>query len=194
MSTMTSTLSLTRLEARWASLVLPSFAGTSHGFTVGEGEVDYLSGLARFMGAASQKAQLGVRFAFLLAVTTPLWIGGRLRGFASMSLVERSELLEAMSRHRIFLVRELCLLLKLIACMAIFRVPQTRARSGYDGADGGAVERSRAESSARRGRIALPVLGSPALGTASVVTESVVTESGERAVEAGDVESREVAA
>ena len=132
-STMSSALPLTRLETFWAGLVLPSFAGTDTGFTVGEGEVDYLAGLARFMGSASEKAKLGIRFAFFLAVTTPVWIGGRFRGFASLSREERSEHLDAMSRHRIFLVRELCLLLKLIACMAIFRVPSTRARTGYDG-------------------------------------------------------------
>jgi hypothetical protein len=128
-----SSPSLTRLEVFWAGLVLPSFAGSGAGFTVREGEVDYLAGLARFMGSASEKAKLGIRFAFFLAVTTPVWIGGRLRGFASLSPEERSEHLDAMSRHRIFLVRELCLLLKLIACMAIFRAPTTRERTGYDG-------------------------------------------------------------
>jgi hypothetical protein len=151
MTTMTTALPLTRLEAWWASLVLPAFAGTSHGFTVREAEVDYLAGLGRFMGAASQKARLGIRLAFLLAVTTPVWIGGRLRGFASLTALERSELLDAMSRHRVFLVRELCLLLKLIACMAIFRAPEARARTGYDGHD----ERT---GPARASRRALPVL------------------------------------
>ena len=124
---------MTRLELFWASLVLPSFAGTEHGFRVQERDVDYLDGLARFMRAAGTKARLGVRLAFLLAVTAPLWLGGRLRGFASLSRVERSELLNRMSSHSIFLVRELSLLLKLIACMAMFRSGDARERSGYDG-------------------------------------------------------------
>lgn len=143
-------LPLTRLEIFWARLVLPSFAGSEAGFTVREGEVDYLAGLARFMGAASEKAKLGIRLAFFLAVTTPFWIGGRVRGFASLSATERSELLDAMSRHRVFLVRELCLLLKLIACMAIFRAPSTRARTGYD--------RDEPATLPARPRRALPVL------------------------------------
>lgn len=147
---MTTALPLTRLETFWAGLVLPSFAGTNVGFTVKDDEVDYLAGLARFMGSASEKAKLGIRFAFFLAVTTPVWIGGRFRGFASLSREERSEHLDAMSRHRIFLVRELCLLLKLIACMAIFRVPSTRARTGYDG--------DPARELPSRSRRALPVL------------------------------------
>lgn len=165
----TTRLPLTRLEAWWASLVLPAFAGSGRGFTVDEAEVDYLAGLARFLGAASQKARLGVRFAFFLVVTAPIWLGGRLRGFASLSAAERSELLDAMSRHRLFVVRELCLLLKLIACMAIFRAPSARARSGYDGSaertrferagvEHTAISRTSAERPRRTARRALPVI------------------------------------
>lgn len=141
-------LPLTRLEVSWAGLVLPSFAGSRSGFTVNEGEVDYLAGLARFMGTASEKAKLGIRFAFFLVVTAPVWVGGRWRGFASLDAEERAGLLDALSRHRIFLVRELCLLLKLIACMAIFRSPHARERTGYDGA-----------MPRRVARVALPILG-----------------------------------
>lgn len=169
--TTTITLPMTRLETFWASTVLPSFAGSEHGFRVADGEVDYLAGLARFMGAASEKAKLGIRFAFFLAVTTPLWIGGRFRGFSTLSSRERSELLDAMSRHRIFLVRELCLLLKLIACMAIFRAPGTRERTGYDGDD---------RAWTRRGRRALPVLRAAANATPI---------SGDRTIESSDSET-----
>ncbi len=130
---MSTALPLTRLETFWASLVLPSFAGTGHGFTVAEKEVDYLDGLGRFMEKASDKACLGIRVAFLLAVTAPIWITGRFTGFASLTPAERSDVLDKMSRHSVFFVRELCLLLKLIACMAIFRQKSTRERSGYDG-------------------------------------------------------------
>ncbi len=168
----TMTLPMTRLERFWASTVLPSFAGSDHGFRVGETEVDYLAGLARFMGAASEKAKLGIRLAFFLAVTTPLWIGGRFRRFSTLSPSERSELLDAMSRHRIFLVRELCLLLKLIACMAIFRAPGTRERTGYDGD---------VHTEARRGRRALPVLAA----TRTTVEAPI---SGDRVIERGDSE------
>jgi len=126
---------MTRLELFWASLVLPSFAGTEHGFRMREGDVDYLDGLARFMRAAGVKARLGVRFAFFLAVTAPLWLGGKMSGFSSLSRSERGELLNRMSSHRVFIVRELSLLLKLIACMALFRSTEARERSGYDGDD-----------------------------------------------------------
>jgi hypothetical protein len=106
-------------------------------------------------------------------VTTPVCVGGRLRGFASLSPTERSEHLDAMSRHRIFLVRELCLLLKLIACMAIFRAPSTRARTGYDGDE--------LASRAVRPRRALPVLRQASTlesgeRTTTMVTDRAVSE------------------
>ena len=36
------------------------------------------------------------------------------------------------SPHHIEAIRELCLLLKVVACLAIFRSSEARARSGYD--------------------------------------------------------------
>lgn len=148
-ATFDAPLPLTRIETHWARLVLPSFTGTRHGFVASEDDVDYLEGLRRFLSKASDKSRLGIRVAFFLAVTTPLWLGGRLKGFASLSSDERAELLDRMSHHRVFFVRELCLLLKLIACMAIFRTPGMRERTDYD-----APPEVRAESKRR----ALPVL------------------------------------
>jgi hypothetical protein len=116
-------------------VVLSSFSGSDGGqagFTVAEGEVDYASAAARFAGAASEKARLGFRVAVLLAWTAPLWMGRRLAMMGSLGREERSAVLDEMSRHRFFFVRELCLLLKLVACMAIFRSPAARARTGFD--------------------------------------------------------------
>lgn len=129
---------MTGVERRWTGLVLSSFSGCSAaGFTVAEGpleegKVDYVAAAACFAGAASEKARLGFRLAVLLAWTAPLWLGRRFAMMGSLDAEERSAVLDAMSRHRFFFVRELCLLLKLIACMAIFRSPAARARSGFD--------------------------------------------------------------
>lgn len=145
---------LSGVERFWGGLVLPAFAGSPRGFTVERGEVDYVAALATFVASAGTRARLGLAFALALAVTTPLWIGGRLRGFASYSAEGRAELLAAMSSHRVFLVRELCLLLKLVACLAIFRVPSTRARTSYD------------VPSTRLAKRALPVLDANSLALA----------------------------
>jgi hypothetical protein len=123
---------LTSLETFWARNVLSSFTGASTGFTVEAGEVDYVEGLRRFMATASDKACLGIRVAFLLVVTSPLWAMGRFARFSRLSATDRAALMDRLLSHRFFFVRELCLLLKLIACMAIFRVEGTRARTSYD--------------------------------------------------------------
>ena len=125
---------MTGIEQRWTGLVLSSFAGSSAGFTVREGEVDYVAGARRFMEAASDKACLGLRVAIVMVMTAPLWMQGRLTTLRGLSREQRSELLDRMLSHRVFFVRELCLLLKLVACMAIFRSPEARARSGFDAA------------------------------------------------------------
>lgn len=121
-----------RLEREWAAVVLSSFVGASESFTVRAGEVDYLSAMTRFMGAASEKACLGLRIAVVLAMTAPFWMLGRLRSLASFTPEERSRLLDEMTRHPVYFVRELCMLLKLVACMAIFRDGDPRARTDYD--------------------------------------------------------------
>lgn len=117
---------------RWTHLVLSSFAGSSDGFTVRDDEVDYVAGARRFMDAASDKACLGLRVAIVMVMTAPFWMWGRFTSLGGLTREERSDLLDQMLRHRVFFVRELCLLLKLVACMAIFRSSEARARTGFD--------------------------------------------------------------
>lgn len=130
-----STLALTPLDSFWARHVLSSFTGARVGFTVADGEVDWAAGLARFMATASDKARLGIRVAFLIVVTAPVWALGRFSRFSRLSPDDRAALLDRLLAHRFFFVRELCLLLKLIACLAIFRSGEARARTGYDPAE-----------------------------------------------------------
>lgn len=127
-----STLALTPLDSFWARHVLSSFTGANTGFVTREGEVDWALGLSRFMATASDKARLGIRVAFLIVVTAPVWALGRFVRFSRLSGPERAALLDRLLSHRFFFVRELCLLLKLIACLAIFRSGEARARTGYD--------------------------------------------------------------
>lgn len=132
------------LERTWTELVLSSFAGADAGLTVRPDEVDYAASTQRFLSAASDKARLGLRVGLFLAVTAPVWMWGRLGGLGSLPPEERSRLLDEMLRHRVFFVRELCLLLKLVACFAIFRSSAVRARSGFDRPDvavGGAADK-----------------------------------------------------
>jgi hypothetical protein len=118
-------------EQRWTHIVMTGFAGSSDGFRPDD-DVDYVDGAKRFMSAASDKACLGLRFAVVLALTSPIWMCGRMSTLTGLSPVDRSLVLDRMGRHSVFFVRELCLLLKLVACMAIFRSAAARERSGFD--------------------------------------------------------------
>lgn len=122
------------IERSWASVILPSFAGAPSGALVASpSEVDYPAAFERFMGKATPKARFGIRVALLLVMSAPLWLTFRPRSFRSLDPEARSALLDRLLEHPIFFVRELCLLVKLAACMAIFRSHEARARSGYDG-------------------------------------------------------------
>lgn len=120
------------IEERWAPVVLSSFAGSTRGFVVHDADVEWLASTRRFMSAASDKANLGLRVAFAIAMSAPLWMTFRFRTLAGLLPEERSRVMERLLCHRIFFVRELTLLLKLVACMAIFRSADARARTGYE--------------------------------------------------------------
>ena len=95
-------------------------------------DVRWIDSLTRFMRAASAKARLGIRASLVIVWLAPVWMWGRLATLTTLAPAQRGALLDEMSRHRIFLIREMCLLLKLCACLAMFRDPEVRERSGYD--------------------------------------------------------------
>lgn len=117
---------------RWASLVLASFAPARAGGVVRDGEVDWSSAWRAFVGGLSAKARLGAWIALLIAISAPLWAYGRVSSIAKLSWEARASAMEVLLRHRLYLVRELVLMLKVCACMAMFRSDDVRARTGYD--------------------------------------------------------------
>jgi hypothetical protein len=56
----------------------------------------------------------------------------RFASLAGVSPEDRAKFMERLLAHPIFFVRELTLLLKLVACLAIFRSEDARARTDYD--------------------------------------------------------------
>jgi len=123
------------IEERWGPVVLSSFMAGPGGFSVAPGEVDWLAGTRRFMGAASDKANLGLRVALAFAMWAPLWMSFRFASLAGVPPEDRARFMERLLAHPIFFVRELTLLLKLVACLAIFRSSAARARTDYDRPD-----------------------------------------------------------
>lgn len=126
---------MTRWELGWAIDVLGAFAPaeSSAGLAPLPGEVDYLTTMRRMLQYSTPLAGLGLRFALWMVVFAPVWLLGRGVTFSKLALRERVELLSRLLRHTSFVVRELSLLLKLTAAMALLGTPSVRARSGYDG-------------------------------------------------------------
>ena len=120
-------------EKRWARHLLAAFAPPEGpGLAPAPGEVDYLGVLARMVRGASPWAALGLRLAIWIAALAPLWLWGKVTTISKLAAERRTQLLRELLGHRAFVVRELTLLLKLSASMALLGTPTVRARSGYD--------------------------------------------------------------
>jgi hypothetical protein len=137
---------MTRWEHIWAIDVLAAFAPASSEtrssisatpsadsrLTPHEGEVDYFRVYRRLIAGSTPLAALGLRFALLMVVLAPVWLLGRFITFSALARAERTELLSRLLRHTSLVVRELSLLLKFAAAVALLGTPSVRERSGYD--------------------------------------------------------------
>jgi hypothetical protein len=136
---------MTRWEHIWAVEVLAAFAPAStetrtsiHAPRTGapltprEGEVDYLCVFRRLHAGSTPLAALGLRFALWMVAFAPVWLLGRFVTFSTLARAERTELLSKLLRHTNLVVRELSLLLKFAAAVALLGTPSVRERSGYD--------------------------------------------------------------
>lgn len=143
-------MTMTGVERRWLSIVLPSFIDpTAKGFGLEPGEVDFVRGAVTMYRASSTLARLGMRIAVLTAMLSPLFILGRLTSFASLDATTRAEVLAKICGHRMFMLRGVGVLLKLVASLSMFRVPSVRDRTHDD---------RRPTASPARARVALPML------------------------------------
>jgi hypothetical protein len=152
---------MTFWEQTWAADVLAAFAPvdpsdartrTATTLAPRDGEVDYASVFFRLMRGSTPVAALGLRFALWMVAFAPFWLWGRFSTFSKLGRTERTELLSRLLRHGSHVVRELALLLKFAAAVALLGTPSVRARSGYDNAQPPAnVERD-------TGRRQLPLL------------------------------------
>jgi hypothetical protein len=135
-----------RWEQIWAIEVLAAFAPVSTAprpsissapspdspLSPHEGEVDYLRVYRRLLAGSTPLAALGLRFALWMVALAPVWLLGRFMTFSTLARAERTELLSRLLRHTNLVVRELSLLLKFAAAVALLGTPSVRERSGYD--------------------------------------------------------------
>jgi hypothetical protein len=151
---------MTPWEQQWALDVLAAFAPpASDGLSPLPGEVDYGSTFRRMQRGATPLASFGLRLALWMVVLSPLWLLGRFATFSRLALRERTELLARLLRHTSSGVRELSLLLKFTAAVALLGTPSVRARSGYDSVKVPAPTQQQIAEGARRH---LPVVQKPA--------------------------------
>jgi hypothetical protein len=148
---------VTAFERRWAVDLLSAFAPTgSTGLSPLEAEVDYLAVIETMRRRATRLAALGLRAAIWLLALAPIWHRRSLRTISALPASARASLLSELLVHRAFVVRELSLLLKLCASMALLGTRSVRARSGYDD-----VHDAPANQSGLRKKRALDVLPPP---------------------------------
>jgi hypothetical protein len=137
---------MTRFEQLWTSDVLTAFTeDAEQGLTPLPGEVDYLKAFRKMRKGSTALCALGLRLAIWMVAFAPLWLLGRFATFSELARHDRTRLLSRLLAHKNFAVRELTMLLKLTAAMALFGTASVRARSGHD-----ATAPSRAEHDARR--------------------------------------------
>ena len=154
------------LERRWASALLAGFTPPSEtGLSPLPNEVDYVGTLQRMLRGSRPAARFALRAAVWIAALAPLWLWGRLVSITTLPITRRAALLGELLRHRNFVVRELALMLKLAAAMALMGTETVRARSGYDAVQGVEVESGV--------RTRLPVLQARDATAPDVVRESV---------------------
>src|SRR4051794_21253605 len=128
---------MTRWELSWAVEVLAAFAPSSaeakgRELAPRDGEVDYLRTWRRMVHGSTPLAALGLRVGLWMVTFAPVWLMGRLTTFSELARAERTEVLSRLLRHTSLFVRELSLLLKFSAAVALLGTPSVRARSGYD--------------------------------------------------------------
>lgn len=145
---------MTGMELRWGADILSAFAPA----VTAEGgprttKDHYLAALTALATGATPKAAWGLRLAIWTVTLCPPLLVRRFRLFGQLTPGAAAAVLERLLAHRWFALRELTLLLKFAAAMALLGDPAARAHSGYD-----AIELAEAEDTGVRRR--LPVVAS----------------------------------
>lgn len=126
-------MTLFAFERRWARALLEAFAPPGGpGLAPQPGEVDYVAGIQRMLDSFTQRAALGLRVALWIGALAPVWMGARLSSIAGVPMARRTQLVQRLLSHRLFLVRELMFLIKTASSFALLGTPSVRARSNYD--------------------------------------------------------------
>lgn len=117
-------------ERRWRDALLTAVipASALEPEQPGLAEVDTEPFWSEMERAAPPLLRLGLRVAVWVLTWAPLLLIGRARSFGRLADSEQDRLLEQASSSRWYLLRQLVMTLKAIACFAYFRAPTARRR------------------------------------------------------------------
>lgn len=119
----------------WMVAILEGFAPPENpGVAPRDVSPDYARAIDVMRSASTPIASFGVYAAFVLAQICPLLLCGIPRLMTSLPVQRRAHVLDAMLSSHVFIIRELSMLLKIGASMALLGNAQLREQSHYDSA------------------------------------------------------------
>lgn len=119
-------------ERRWMTTLFEAIYPSGYG-------IEVTAPLDRFADAvvrvAPTRVALGLRAAtWILTLLGPL-LAGRFSTLTALTPDARAQVLDRLSRHRVFLVRELPMLMKTVGAMGVFGVPDAQRQLGVERVD-----------------------------------------------------------
>ena len=127
---------MTALEKRWLLRILDAILPAGADPRLPGARELPLRGLIDDLDAA---APWTMRFALRAATWIVTWLGpaltGRPRTFGMLDVAERGRVLDELSRSRVYLIRELPLLLKMVGCLGYAALPRVQRAVGLTSVD-----------------------------------------------------------
>ena len=136
-----------RFERRWLLRIFDAIypAGTVDGLRLGASDVPLEGLLEDMVKRAPFDFVLGLRAgAWVVTLFGPL-LAGRLRSFAGLSVTERGEVLESLAHSRLYLLREIPMLMKMVASLGYLGVPSVQRELGLPSVDADPPEWARSK-------------------------------------------------
>ncbi|RME56996.1 MAG: hypothetical protein D6795_00265 [Deltaproteobacteria bacterium] len=125
-------------ERRWLlgifETILPG--ETNDRLEIGARDLPMAAFLDDFLAHAPWRMRAGLRVALWVVQFSPLFLLGRLSPFTRLSLEEGERCLTRLGENRSYLLRELPLLLKMVACMGFCGHPEVQRRIGIPLSEG----------------------------------------------------------
>ncbi len=120
-------MSLLGFEQRWIQKLSSAFffvpeEHIAHTNWVHLSRVDFAGSFVRVSQVSTPQARLAMRLALWIIALLPVFQGMRPRLFISLTAQAQSEKLNVWLNSRNFLLRELCMLLKVVASFSFFEV------------------------------------------------------------------------